>query len=558
MAEELNFNFTWKVLDMLGKSLYSNPWSAISELVANGFDANATQVYVHIDASDKSAAIVEVLDNGVGLDDETMQNYVNVGFDRREYAKEKGQTSSVDVMGRKGIGKLAALYLSDDYSIVTKTKDGTVAWKTNREDSEFDANSYPKLEKCEITPNCILLKRLDEMVTGTIIHMNKVNLARYGEASFNALGQRLANHFLFESFEREILLSVLVDSGSPKFITPKKQVAFKNLMFVYTNYPELATQPKEICDLSGLEVKIPIRNKKDILVRPIEVLPFAEKKELFLYQGTDVFSTTSGESVEKEYELTGWIGLHSTIDMETACNNDDRFVKNQFYNPSQIRLYVRNKLAMENVLPLVGNTQAYSNYIEGEVSFSILDDDDLPDIATSSRQGFDETDKRVELLKTILGKIVGDLVRKREAIRKEIKSEEDNLDNRDDTRAKAEAVQQISDALDRSSLNREERSSLGLEIANKIRGGSTSFGAKAKDQYLIFLSHRRIDKLFAEFFYRLLESIGAQSSDFFYTSCSDTPTPSKDMVLLADQIKNAVTKFVHPTPGRIPRRVKTA
>ena len=35
------FNFTWAALNLLGKSLYSNAWAAISELVANGLDAKA-------------------------------------------------------------------------------------------------------------------------------------------------------------------------------------------------------------------------------------------------------------------------------------------------------------------------------------------------------------------------------------------------------------------------------------------------------------------------------------------------------------------------------------
>ncbi|RCX20157.1 hypothetical protein DFR58_102230 [Anaerobacterium chartisolvens] len=47
--------------------------------------------------------------------------------------------------------------------------------------------------------------------------------------------------------------------------------------------------------------------------------------------------------------------------------------------------YVRNKLAIENFLNVINNTQAFVNYIEGEIHFDILDEDDLPDIATSNR-----------------------------------------------------------------------------------------------------------------------------------------------------------------------------
>lgn len=50
---KMDFSFGWLALKLLGKSLYSNAWSAISELVANGFDAGAKSVYVYIDITKK-------------------------------------------------------------------------------------------------------------------------------------------------------------------------------------------------------------------------------------------------------------------------------------------------------------------------------------------------------------------------------------------------------------------------------------------------------------------------------------------------------------------------
>lgn len=38
-------------------------------------------------------------------------------------------------------------------------------------------------------------------------------------------------------------------------------------------------------------------------------------------------------------------------------------------------------------MPYLKNTQAFSNYIEGEINFDVLDDNSLGDIATSNRQG---------------------------------------------------------------------------------------------------------------------------------------------------------------------------
>ena len=111
-AKKVDFTFGWLALKLLGKSLYSNAWSAISELVANGFDAGAKKVYVYINNTDKTDATVELFDDGHGMDEDGMVTYAKVGFNKRE-----GKTSADDgylTMGRKGIGKLAALYLSED------------------------------------------------------------------------------------------------------------------------------------------------------------------------------------------------------------------------------------------------------------------------------------------------------------------------------------------------------------------------------------------------------------------------------------------------------------
>ena len=70
------------------------------------------------------------------------------------------------------------------------------------------------------------------------------------------------------------------------------------------------------------------------------------------------------------------------------------------------------------------NTQAFANYIEGEISFDILDDNELGDIATSNRQGFVEDNERVQLLIDILKPIINALIRARSNIGTQINNEE--------------------------------------------------------------------------------------------------------------------------------------
>ena len=61
MMQKVEFSFGWLALKLLGKSLYSNAWSAISELVANGFDANAKNIYIYININslDLTVEVIE-------------------------------------------------------------------------------------------------------------------------------------------------------------------------------------------------------------------------------------------------------------------------------------------------------------------------------------------------------------------------------------------------------------------------------------------------------------------------------------------------------------------
>ena len=81
---EIFFNFSYAALKLLGKNLYNNAATAISELVANSIDAKAPQIYVYIDMSDKEHSTIEILDNGSGMDySDLAQKYVWSGRNKR-------------------------------------------------------------------------------------------------------------------------------------------------------------------------------------------------------------------------------------------------------------------------------------------------------------------------------------------------------------------------------------------------------------------------------------------------------------------------------------------
>jgi molecular chaperone, HSP90 family len=535
MMQKIEFSFGWLALKLLGKSLYSNAWSAISELVANGFDANAKNIYIYINMINKSKSLVEIIDDGVGLDENSIGIYAKVGYNKRlEQAPEV--LENYKMMGRKGIGKLAALYLSERYFILSKTSAGVVnKWGMNYSENKEDENEKPFLRLINDTETKLRSNQIWEKIkTGTALILENVNLEGLGERALDSLENKLSNIFSLDSMmDRKIFIAIVKkDSEEPIFRPIEKKIAFKNMAFIDYFLKDSQQGLKETFDKllkedSKFKIESKKRDKEYLFDRKIELL---DKNKV---SGSGEFTDEQGIKKRKQYTLNGWIGIHSTIDNKIAKDNDANFTKNTFYNPIQLRLYVRNKLAVENFLNYLGNTQAFVNYIEGEIHFDLLDEDDLPDIATSNRQNLDEHDERVALLVDIVKSIISDLIIKREKLASDIKGE----DNKNFDKRKNNFIKEVESELKERFPNEssEQVNEFTMIVANKVQGDML------KDKYKIFLSHSSHDKRFTDFLYFLLiEKCGVKKDEIFYTSAQDA---GKFTVLepLKDQIRSSIT-----------------
>lgn len=234
MVNSVPFSLAYSALKMFGKQLYSNVGAAISELVANGFDAGANDVYVAIDARNKAAATIEILDNGDGMSPEHIRNnYVKIGYNKREHEK-----NADSAMGRKGIGKLAALYMSNKFVITSKTKDNDVSsWELDvtKIKSEDEAPNLVRIDNVNIEQaQCYDI--WNSQKTGTFIYLENVDLIGFGKRGLESLQKRLSNYFLLDELEKNIYVMVILDDESPReFKKVEKQIAFKNMVCIFAS-----------------------------------------------------------------------------------------------------------------------------------------------------------------------------------------------------------------------------------------------------------------------------------------------------------------------------------
>lgn len=502
MGNSIPFTLNYNALKMFGRQLYSNAWAAISELVANGLDANAPEVYLYIDMTDKKHAIIELLDNGLGMDEnELREKYVVIGRNRRLENPE--DTAS----GRKGIGKLAALYLSDNYNIITKKNENITAWSVDV--SSMDDLSTPSLQEIEtasIQVACSEIWNSDNFKSGTLIQLLDVNLQRLGDAAIEALKHKLSNYFLFDSMKSQLKICIKKNpTDKLVFDTVHKNIAFDNMSYIYCSDQSYISSFKD-----GFEVNYSnkLNTNKTLLFKritqdfPAEISTRGQKEKIHI-KGTREFYGKI-----KEYELTGWIGIHSSIDSRTSKNNDDRYIKNQFYNPNQIRVYVRNKLANENILSKLDLVGTYANYIEGEVSFDILDDNDFDDIATSNRQEFSMIDSRVALLINLLRGIATQLLARRQELADKINEKKQQEDEKIRAKEKSTFEQELHNDLVSASVPEKIASDVSPIIANKLKGEY-----ELKTSYKLFISHAKKDRIFTDFVSHYLQHRGFKWSD---------------------------------------------
>ena len=416
---EIYFNFSYYALRLLGKGLYSNAWTAIAELVANGFDANAKHVKVYINATNKEKSVIEIFDDGYGMGyDDLVNKYSLIGRDKRD-SDDIDEETKKQLMGRKGIGKLAALYLSKRYYLISKTKKECSAWCLNSLDvKDSDVPRLDRLDEKNIPIESGSFWEKNK--TGTMVKLTDVDLRNFGVQSLKGLKARLADFFQVDILDGKMEVAFLTHHDEKiVFEKVEKETAFKNMYALFNN----TSRDIESELRKSLNFKSSVEHVFD-KERPVV---FFDEKKFSCTSGEQCFLLGDGRKTKKgiPYKLEGWIGIHASIDKEIASKNDPRYLKNKVYQPNKLRLYVRKKLAVENFLDYLHNTQAFSNYIEGEISFDILDDDRLPDIATTNRQGFDEDSDRIKLLVEILKPIVGALIRQRVSIGEKIKEEED-------------------------------------------------------------------------------------------------------------------------------------
>ena len=116
MEKEYKIEIDARILELLGPNLYTNIYYVLAELIANAYDADAHNVYI---ISEENAIRVEDDGKGRSYKECGISKYLGVAKLSRTDEYDSVTTLGRTTMGRKGIGKLAALSVSENVDIMT-------------------------------------------------------------------------------------------------------------------------------------------------------------------------------------------------------------------------------------------------------------------------------------------------------------------------------------------------------------------------------------------------------------------------------------------------------
>lgn len=344
---ELVMSISLNALEHLGINLYSNMPAVLSEIVANAWDADAKNVTVTVD---KAKETITIEDDGMGMNrDGVIDRFLTVGFKRRETLGET-TPSGRNPMGRKGIGKLSIFSISQIAEVYTIQGKERTAFKMDREviRKAITGNTQKPYKPEELKNLPSNLKK------GTRIVLSGLSKSLSG-MTVEGLKRRVARRFSVIGSKFNFKVTV---NGTA--ISPDDRAYHNAIEYLW------------------------IYGQQNDFVKSCKHLARAHEDRLQAIQA---------ELNKSKISLSGWIGTVSSPSQLKDEEGD---------NLNRLAVFMRGKMAQEDILDEFGQKEIYADYVIGELHCEQLDLDNHGDIATSSRQSLKQDDPRFEALRKIV------------------------------------------------------------------------------------------------------------------------------------------------------------
>lgn len=491
MSKTYHLDIHPRILELLGPNLYTNIYYVLAELIANAYDASAKNVYV---ISNKDDITVE--DDGVGMSYSKgeVDKYLHVAQESRSSEKESVTKDGRRKMGRKGIGKLAALSISQEVWVKTicgGEKSGFILSRNIPEGRELPALSDDRIrfEKIKGHGTAVVMCAPQYKFPDSLETMKK-NLLRI----FPLVDKKFKIHLLrgksevvIDDFDREIMrdLCCLVTLGKE----------FKPLAKLVPTATDMDRSQLVKVDKT---VELPVRMPdKDGVVHDYVL------------------------------QVNGWMGAYESTKGRKAKMTD--------FPDNFISVFANKKMGEFNILPQVGQNKMNEVYVVGQLHVDLFESTELPDMALSNRQGYKTEDPRYRVfLSFVRNGLLSQVLAMRErftdfknAEKKKKKEEEKLLQERKlkkEAESQKEKTSSKFEQLTRRYGDNIPRDAAIAALKKAFVFGDRLIGLKQSvdsAKKTILISHTYADKGLADVVFQMLKHNGVPAKDILYTNCDE-------------------------------------
>lgn len=490
--KEYHLNVDPRILELLGPNLYTNIYYVLAELIANAYDADAHNVYIISNRDD-----IRIEDDGHGMSYENgeVNKFLNVaGVSRSNEEESKTRSGTRRKMGRKGVGKLAALSVSESVDVITIS---------NNEKSGFILSRKPidgnKLQA--IPDDKIKFVYVQDHGTAIVMKNPQYRLNK----SMDSVRRNLLK--IFPLINEDFRIHIVRGNEISTIDTFDENIA------------------KELCAFISLGDNFSALSNIVPDKYPAKRAELVEQREAYI----EPITLKDNTGVEHEYELKieGWIGAYASTKGRKATLTD--------FPDNFISLYANNKMGEFNILPIVGQNKLNEVYVVGQLYVDIFELSELPDMALSNRQGYKSDDPRYEsVIQYVRSTLLPDILRKRGVYSNEQNREKKQrkLDEQKGTEAKfREAVNTFRGIVSGDAASDIEQLApnspkevIEQVISEAINKNANALGLKTiidSQKKKILISHASKDKVLADLIYSFLVFNNVPPEDILYTSCDD-------------------------------------
>ena len=430
--------YTFKIssvaLNHLGRGLYRSFATVISEAISNSWDADATSVHVEIGEDS-----LTIWDDGVGMDADDLQGkFLNIGYQKRN-EMQKSEVKHRNILGRKGIGKLAYLSMAKEVIVITQKKGNEKPISVVMNNKEIDA----AVEKGEDVQSCVLHELDDDKVN----EISKIDKS----------GTQLVFNGLDSTFERHNIRSILASQFHFSHVLKKSGDKFEIYVKDSEDYSEIGIKDlRKIYEKSQFAWFFSETAKNDFFadLKKAEIFPKA-------YYKSDKINVPEGACIDHGI-IYRVIDFSDKDELKEFSNMDGYIVS--VLQPSHLRiseidkkirasvsLFASGRVRESELVSKVTQSRVPEYYLFGQIHVDSFDSDEEIDRFTSSREGVKEDDPMYVRFKGLLAGILLEIIRDWDQWRNEwvdpdeLENVESSAELRTKKKAKSLVMQMIKD-----------------------------------------------------------------------------------------------------------------